>query len=46
MKYVGSSQIFPTTIWGFDFDNTEVINTFVNILYNMAETQGEGRRGG
>lgn len=46
MKYVGSTQIFPTTIWGFDFDNQEVINTFVNILYNMAETQGEGRRGG
>jgi hypothetical protein len=46
MIFSGSKNIFPTKIWAFNIDNTETVQDFTNILYNMAESHGEGRRGG
>lgn len=44
MKYMGSQQIFPTKIWGFEYDKDDLSN-YKKLLYEMRDNHKLGKNG-
>lgn len=45
MKYMGSQQIFPTKIWGFEYQNLATISHIKTLLYRLRDEHYLGKFG-